>query len=183
MERRYIVVVGACLTQFTVIGMLFSFGLLFKTFEAEFGWSRMVLSTCSALAFLTMGILAIAAGRLSDRYGPKWVLGISGALFGFGFGLISLVSQPWHLFVIFSVFIGLGMSTHDVVTLSTIARWFEGRRGIMSGVVKVGTAFGQIVLPPLSAFLIVSLGWRPAVALLGVLAFVLLVAAALARKP
>jgi MFS family permease len=182
MERRYIVVVGACLTQFTVIGMLFSFGLLFKTFEAEFGWSRMVLSTCSALAFLTMGILAIAAGRLSDRYGPKWVLGISGALFGFGFGLISLVSQPWHLFVIFSVFIGLGMSTHDVVTLSTIARWFEGRRGIMSGVVKVGTAFGQIVLPPLSAFLIVSLGWRPAVALLGVLAFVLLVAAALAMK-
>ena len=182
MERCYIVVVGACLTQFTVIGMLFSFGLLFKTFEAEFGWSRMVLSTCSALAFLTMGILAIVAGRLSDRYGPKWVLGISGALFGFGFGLISLVSQPWHLFVIFSVFIGLGMSTHDVVTLSTIARWFEGRRGIMSGVVKVGTAFGQIVLPPLSAFLIVSLGWRPAVALLGVLAFVLLVAAALAMK-
>ena len=182
MERRYIVVAGACLTQFTVIGMLFSFGLLFKTFEAEFGWSRMVLSTCSALAFLAMGILAIVAGRLSDRYGPKWVLGISGALFGFGFGLISLVNEPWHLFVIFGVFIGLGMSTHDVVTLSTIARWFEGRRGLMSGVVKVGTAFGQIVLPPVAALLIVTLGWRPAVALLGVLAFVLLVIAALAMK-
>ena len=178
MERRYIVVAGACLTQFTVIGMLFSFGLLFKTFEAEFGWSRMVLSTCSALAFLAMGILAIVAGRLSDRYGPKWVLGISGALFGFGFGLISLINEPWHLFVIFGVFIGLGMSTHDVVTLSTIARWFEGRRGLMSGVVKVGTAFGQIVLPPVTALLIVTLGWRPAVALLGVLAFVLLVIAA-----
>ncbi len=182
MERRYIVVAGACLTQFTVIGMLFSFGLLFKTFEAEFGWSRMVLSTCSALAFLAMGILAIVAGRLSDRYGPKWVLGISGALFGFGFGLISLVNEPWHLFVIFGVFIGLGMSTHDVVTLSTLARWFEGRRGLMSGVVKVGTAFGQIVLPPVAALLIVTLGWRPAVALLGVLAFVLLVIAALAMK-
>ena len=182
MERRYIVVAGACLTQFTVIGMLFSFGLLFKTFEAEFGWSRMVLSTCSALAFLAMGILAIVAGRLSDRYGPKWVLGISGALFGLGFGLISLVNEPWHLFVIFGVFIGLGMSTHDVVTLSTIARWFEGRRGLMSGVVKVGTAFGQIVLPPVAALLIVTLGWRPAVALLGVLAFVLLVIAALAMK-
>ena len=138
MERRYIVVAGACLTQFTVIGMLFSFGLLFKTFEAEFGWSRMVLSTCSALAFLAMGILAIVAGRLSDRYGPKWVLGISGALFGFGFGLISLVNEPWHLFVIFGVFIGLGMSTHDVVTLSTIARWFEGRRGLWADCASAG---------------------------------------------
>ena len=37
METRYSVVAGACLTQFTVIGTLFSFGLLFKTFEAEFG--------------------------------------------------------------------------------------------------------------------------------------------------
>ena len=92
MERRYIFVAGACLTQFTVIGMLFSFGLLFKTFEAEFGRSRMVLSTCSALAFLAMGIKAIVAGRLSDRCGPKRVLGINGPWFGFG--LISLVSKP-----------------------------------------------------------------------------------------
>ena len=84
----------------------------------------MVLSTCSALAFLVMGILAVVVGRLSDLYGPKWVLGISGALFGLGFSLISLVREPWHLFLIFGVFIGLGMSTHDVVTLSTIARWF-----------------------------------------------------------
>lgn len=182
METRYSVVAGACLTQFTVIGTLFSFGLLFKTFEAEFGWSRMVLSTCSALAFLVMGILAVVVGRLSDLYGPKWVLGISGALFGLGFSLISLVREPWHLFLIFGVFIGLGMSTHDVVTLSTIARWFEGRRGLMSGVVKVGTAFGQVVLPPVAALLIVSLGWRPAVALLGVVAGFLLVIAALAMK-
>ena len=128
----------------------------------------MVLSTCSALAFLVMGILAVVVGRLSDLYGPKWVLGIGGALFGLGFSLISLVSEPWHLFLIFGVFIGLGMSTHDVVTLSTIARWFEGQRGLMSGVVKVGTAFGQVILPPVAALLIVSLGWRPAVALLGV---------------
>jgi MFS family permease len=80
------------------------------------------------------------------------------------------------------VFIGLGMNTHDVVTLSEIAYWFEGWRGIVFGVVKVGTAFGQISLLPLSAFLIVSLGWRPAVAMLGVLSFVLLVSAALAIK-
>ena len=69
-----------------------------------------------------------------------------------------------------------------MVTLLTIARWFEGRRGIMSGVVKIGTAFGQIVLSSVAAFLIVSLGWRPAVALLGVPALVLLVIATMAMK-
>ena len=163
MQPRYLVVIGACVTQFTVIGSLFSFGLLFKTFEVEFGWSRTVLSSCSAVAFLVMGVLAIAAGRLSDKYGPKRVLAVSGLLFGLGYALISQVTQPWHLFVIFAVSIGLGMSTHDVVTLSTIARWFEGRRGVMTGVVKVGTAVGQVVLPPVMALLIVLLGWQMAV--------------------
>ena len=135
-DSRYVVVFGACLTQFTIIGLLFSYGLFFKVFEAEFGWSRTMLSSCSALAFLMMGILAMGAGRLSDRFGPRLVLTLTGVIFGLGFALISQVSQPWHLFVIFGVFIGLGLSTHDVVTLSTIGRWFENRRGMMTGVVK-----------------------------------------------
>jgi MFS family permease len=179
MQPRYLVVIGACVTQFTVIGSLFSFGLLFKTFEAEFGWSRTVLSSCSAVAFLVMGILAIAAGRLSDKYGPKPVLAVSGLLFGLGYALISQVTQPWHLFVIFAVSIGLGMSTHDVVTLSTIARWFEGRRGVMTGVVKVGTAVGQVVLPPVMALLIVLLGWQMAVVSIGICVTILLISSAM----
>ena len=93
MQPRYLVVIGACVTQFTVIGSFFSFGLLFKTFEVEFGWSRTVLSSCSAVAFLVMGVLAIAAGRLSDKYGPKRVLAVSGLLFGLGYALISQVTQ------------------------------------------------------------------------------------------
>ena len=179
MQPRYLVVIGACVTQFTVIGSLFSFGLLFKTFEAEFGWSRTVLSSCSAVAFFVMGILAIAAGRLSDKYGPKPVLAVSGLLFGLGYALISQVTQPWHLFVIFAVSIGLGMSTHDVVTLSTIARWFEGRRGVMTGVVKVGTAVGQVVLPPIMALLIFLLGWQMAVVSIGICATLLLIISAI----
>lgn len=181
-DPRYIVVFGACLTQFTIIGLLFSYGLFFKVFETEFGWSRTILSSCASLAFLMMGVLAIFVGRLSDRYGPRAVLGVAGTLYGLGFGLISEVSEPWHLFLIFGLFIGLGMSTHDVVTLSTVARWFERRRGMMTGVVKVGTALGQIALPPLAAVLIVNLGWRSAAVTLGILAAMLLLAAALSMK-
>ena len=58
-DPRYIVLFGACLTQFTVIGMLFSFGLFLPSFEAELGWSRTFLSSCTALAFFIMGVLAL----------------------------------------------------------------------------------------------------------------------------
>lgn len=182
MNPKYLTVFGACLTQFTVIGLLFSFGLFFKVFEAEFGWSRTLLSACSALAFLVMGVLAMAGGRLSDRFGPTRVLSVTGVLYGLGYVLMSQVSAPWQMFVIFGLFLGLGMSTHDVVTLSTIARWFENRRGIMTGVVKVGTAFGQMAMPPIVAFLILTLGWRSATVAMGIGAAILLLIAALSMS-
>ncbi len=181
-DPRYAIVFGACLTQFTVIGLLFSYGLFFKTFENEFGWSRTTLSACASLAFFMMGVLATGLGHLSDRLGPAPVLGVTGGLFGLGFALIALISEPWHLFAIFGLFIGLGMSTHDVVTLSSVARWFDKRRGIMTGVVKTGTAIGQVVLPPLTALALAAFGWRTAAVILGLLGAVLLLVAAFLMK-
>ena len=184
MDSRYLIVFGACLTQFTVIGLLFSFGVFFSVLEVEFGWSRTLLSSAVALAALVMGLLAVFAGRLCDRYGPAPVLAGAGLLFGTGFSLISLVGEPWQLFVLFGLFIGVGMSTHDVATLSTIARWFVRRRGIMTGVAKVGTATGQMTLPPVAALLIGGVGWRNAALALGIAAAVLLlVASASMRRP
>lgn len=184
MDRRYAAVAGAWLTQFTVIGLMFSFGLFFKVFEAEFGWPRAVLSGATALSFLVMGLLAMVGGRVADRYGPRLVLGTTGVIFGIGYMLISQVTAPWQLMLIFATLIGLGLGTHDVVTLSTIARWFERRRGVMTAVVKVGTACGQFSLPPLAAWLILGFGWQSAVLILGAAgAAVLLIAALLTRAP
>lgn len=182
MDPRLVVVFGACLTQFTVIGMLFSFGLFFTVFQDAFGWPRALLSGCSSLAFLVMGVMAIFGGRLNDRYGPRVVLGFTGTVYGIGLMLMSMVDAPWQLVAIFGLFIGLGLSTHDVVTLSTVARWFKARRGVLTGVVKVGTATGQIVVPPLVALMIAGLGWRTALVAAGVLATGLLVVAALAMR-
>ena len=178
MDPRYPIVFCACLTQFTIVGLLFSIGLFFDVFEEEFGWSRTILSGCTSLAFLVMGVLAYFGGRLSDRYGPAVVLATTGLLYGVGYALISIVGEPWQLVALFGLFIGLGLSTHDVVTLSTIARWFGPRRGMMTGVVKVGTATGQMVLPPLAALLMVAVGWRHAALALGYAGAALLLIAA-----
>jgi MFS family permease len=174
MLTRYLVVTGASITQFTIIGLLFSYGIFFKELELEFGWSRTMLSSCLAIAFLSMGILAIIGGHLTNKYGPSLVLGISGILFGLGFALISQISEPWHLFIIFGIFIGIGLSTHDVATLSTIAHWFPKRRGFITAIVKIGTAFGQIMLPLIAAFLILKFDWRLSTIIIGLTAACLL---------
>ena len=77
---------------------------------------------------------------------------------GLGFILLSQMNHAWQLLLVFGLFVGTGISTHDVVTLSIIARWFKKKRGTMTGIVKVGTALGQFSIPPIVATLIITYG-------------------------
>ena len=126
-----------------------------------------------------MGVLSFFAGRLSDTYGPKLVLAFTAIAYWLGLVLMSQVTQAWPISLIFAIFVGLGMGTHYVVTLSTVARWFESRRGVMTGFAKVGTAFGQMAGPPFAAFLVIQYGLQSALVILGIAAGVILLFAAL----
>ncbi|MEM8627583.1 MAG: MFS transporter, partial [Pseudomonadota bacterium] len=183
-DPRYVIVAGGALVQFTVIGFLFAFSIFFAEIEKELGWSRTLISLGASISTLVMGTLAIYGGRLSDRLGPRIVLAATGLVFALGVALMSRMQAPWQYLVLFGFFVGIGLSTHDVVTLSTVARWFDKRRGIMTGVVKTGTAAGQVVLPPIAALLIAWVGWRAGMLTISVCsAVLLLVAAAMLRHP
>ena len=164
--------------QAVSIGALFAYGVFFKEFQAEFGWSRATISGASSLAFLMMGAVGILAGRLNDRIGPRLLLVVSGSSLGIGYLLLSRLQAPWQLYVLYGVMVGIGFSTHDVVTLSTVARWFEKRRGMMTGIVKVGTGSGQLLLPLIATGLIAVFGWRSSCFIIGAVALVALVAVA-----
>lgn len=181
-DPRYAVVLAACMTQFTVIGCVFAYGVFLPVLEAEFGWSRLLLSSCTSGAFLVSGTLAIFAGRLSDVYGPRPVLAVTGVVYGLGYVFLSQIAEAWQLFMIYGLFIGIGIASHDVVTLSTIAGWFSNRRGTMTGLVKVGTALGQISIPPVAALLIASYGWRTTFVVMGITCLALLLCSAFLFK-
>ena len=177
-DSRYYGVAGGFLTQFTAVGCLFSYGVFFTTFENEFGWSRTLLSASFSIGIFMMGVLAMVAGVLNDRHGPRLLMSVTGTAIGLGFVLMAWMQQPWHLIALFGVFVAMGMATHDVVTLSFVARAFGKRRGLFTAIVKTGTALGQVVAPPLVAASIVAFSWRHTVLGLGLIAAALLLIAA-----
>jgi len=111
-------VVAACFViQGATIGSMFAYGVFFPALEAEFGWSRAMISGASSLAFVVMGVLAVVAGRLNDRVGPRVLITVSALFFGIGYTSMSSLQAPWELFLFYGVLAGIGYSTHDVVTL------------------------------------------------------------------
>jgi len=67
----YNIVAAGFAIQAVSIGALFAYGVFFQEFQAEFGWSRAMISGASSLAFFVMGAIGILAGRLNDRIGPR----------------------------------------------------------------------------------------------------------------
>jgi len=181
----YIIVLAGFCIGLVIWGIFNTFGVFFNPLLDEFGWTRATLSTAASLASLIFGFFGIIVGRLNDRIGPRLIMVGCGVLFGLGYLLMSQVNTVWQLYLFFGVIVGLGTSGGDVVLLSTVARWFVKRRGMMSGIVKVGTGLGMLIMPLVASWLISSHDWRVAYIIIGIVALVSVVSAAqfLKRDP
>ncbi|MCK9356908.1 MAG: MFS transporter [Dehalococcoidia bacterium] len=173
----YTVVGASFLMQGACVGAMISYGVFFKHLQGDFGWSRAFISGASSMVLLVMGALGILFGRLNDRLGPRQILLVSGFFLSAGYLLMSRLAAPWQLYVFYGLLVGVGMSTHDVVTLSTVARWFKQRRGLMTGIVKAGTGTGQFIIPLVASALIAAVGWRDTYVVIGLAVLVVYVLA------
>jgi MFS family permease len=155
-------------------GVTIAFGVFFTPLLVDFEWSRATLSGAQSLALFISGLLSILIGRLSDRFGPRMVMSVGAFFFGLGLLLMSGLNHIWQLFLFYGVIFGIGLSVVDVISLSITARWFVRRRGIMTGIVKVGTGAGQLVIPLVASLLIAGYGWQISYVIIGAAAMVLL---------
>ena len=133
----YTIVIACFLFQGVGIGSYIAFGVFFKPLLTEFGWSRATVSGAASLAFLLMGALGIVVGILNDRFGPRMLMVVTGLFYSTGYCLLSRVHSVWELYLFFGLVVGIGLSSIDIIALTTTARWFVRRRGAMTGFVKV----------------------------------------------
>ncbi|MDD4859889.1 MAG: MFS transporter [Dehalococcoidales bacterium] len=168
--RFYGYTIVAVITWIMIVaqGVFMSFGVFFTPIMLDTGWQRAALSGPYSVGFITLGVMGIVMGRLGDTLGPRKVVTAGIVLFGAGHLLMSQIHSIWQMYLVYPI-IGTGMSTTDVVLLSTLARWFKRRRGIMSGIAKVGTGLGMLIMPVAITWINVRYGWRATYIAMGTL--------------
>ena len=154
------VVTAAGLVLFMAYGTQYAFGVFFAALVEEFGWSRASVSGVFSLYAAVYSGFALMAGRLTDRWGPRTVIAIGGALLGAGLVAMSRVGVLWQPYLLYGTIGALGMSTAYVPCNATVAKWFTRRRGLAVGLASAGGSLGTFALPPVAHFLVSRLGWR-----------------------
>ncbi|HJX14066.1 MAG TPA: MFS transporter [Dehalococcoidales bacterium] len=181
----YIIVAMAFGIEILTWGVYNAYGVFFNPLLGDLGWSRATISGAISASQILIGIGALSWGRLNDRFGPRVLMTASGLLTGLGYLLMSQINSVWQLYVFHGVIVGMGIGGTDIILLSTTTRWFVRKRGMMSGIVKIGTGVGIMLMPLLAAWLISAYGWRLAWAVIGgvIIVFVSAASQLLRRDP
>ncbi len=168
------VIISTCL--FAAGGIaVYTFGIFLIPLTTAFGWDRGVLSGAVSIAWLASGFLAILSGKLSDRYGPRVLVTISGLLVGAGFLLLSQANSLWQVYLSRGFLMGVAGAFLYTPVMSTIPRWFVSRRGLAIGIAATGMGIGGVFAPPLAQWLISTYDWRQAFFILGLIGLAIMV--------
>ncbi|MGH9610842.1 MAG: MFS transporter [Bryobacteraceae bacterium] len=147
---------------------IFTFGVFLKPLSATFGWNREEISLGFAVAALTVAGCSPFIGRLFDRYPARRILLPCVAIYGGGFGSLSLLTPHLGHFLGVLVILGVvGNGTTQLGYARVISAWFHASRGRALAAVMAGSGMGSMIFPPLAQALISVYGWRAAYAILG----------------
>lgn len=145
----------------------------------DLGISRTQVST-AYLAGTLIGACAMPlVGRAIDRYGPRRVIAAVGAVFG---AVLTALAFVTGIVGLTAGFVGVRMAGQGALSLvatTTVAYWFDKRRGLALGITSaIGTA-GISLAPLLIERLISAYGWRQAWAIEGIAVWLIVIPLAL----
>jgi MFS family permease len=175
----WMVVAAGSLMGCVALGAMFSLAVFLQPMAAATNWSRTGISTAMTLDFLTMGIAAFGWGALTDRFGPRIVVLSGSLLLGLGLALASRATSLLEFQLVYGVVVGVAAGAIFAPMIATVTGWFEKRRSLAVSLVSAGMGVAPMTISPFARWLISTYDWRLALLAIAVLAWALLLPAAM----
>ena len=160
-----------------------SMSVVLRPFSEDRGWPRSVFAGAISTGTIVGGLLSPLVGRWADRGSARWLLAGGGVLLGLASLSITLVAEPWQVYLAYVPARIVAQTVLSVVPLVLAANWFVRGRSRALGAVSMAGPLGSAVLAPTYTALIAWSGWRAVFVAHGLLTLVSLVipSAALVR--
>ena len=142
-------VAGGFLILTTSAGFgFYGLAVYLNALSRERGWEVASLSLATTVFFLVAGLVGLYVARLIARYDIRLVIVAGGVIGGASLALLGRVSEPWHLFVVYSIY-AVGFAAAGLVPVTTVVtRWYHRRRAMAISVASTGLSFGGVAVTP-----------------------------------
>jgi MFS family permease len=148
------------------------------------GWSRTGISSAMTLDFLVMGVAGFGWGAASDRFGPRAVVLAGATLLGLGLVLASRATSLTQFQLTYGMMVGLAAGAFFAPMIAAATNWFTDNRSLAVSLVSAGMGVAPMTISPFARWLISTYDWRTAMMTIGIVAWALLIPAALlVRRP
>jgi OFA family oxalate/formate antiporter-like MFS transporter len=157
------------------LGVLYAWSVVAKALKAApadggWGWSAGQASLPYAVAVGVFALSMVFAGRAQDRFGPRVVATVGGALTGLGMMVTSLAAadRPLPVLLGFGVMAGMGIGLGYAAATPAAVKWFPPeRKGLITGLVVSGFGLASVYIAPLTQWLLGTYGIAMTFRLLG----------------
>jgi OFA family oxalate/formate antiporter-like MFS transporter len=173
--RRGWLVAAAGLGLNLALGVLYSWSVIAKALTKDWGWSAGHASVPYATAVGMFALTMVFAGRAQDRFGPRLVATIGGALTGLGLIVASFGSSHQGLPIVlgFGVMTGMGIGLGYASATPAAVKWFaSARTGMVTGIVVAGFGLASVYIAPLTTYLLGAGGVSGTFRTLGIAFFI-----------
>ena len=136
--------------------------------EGQFRWNVGTIGAAIALYYFFGAVFAPLSGFLGDRFGVRRMMLAGIICYGFGMTMLGFVSEIWHFFLLYGVFLSLTQSISMVPLMAAVSLWFRRRLGLGVGILWTASGLGSAFLAPLIGGLLESpVGWKGTFLIIG----------------
>ncbi len=166
--RRWPQLALGILVMMTISSPQYVWTLFVKPFQTETHASLAAVQVTFTVLVVLQTFFSPVQGYLIDRLSPKLMIGLGAALSGLGWVTASRAETLLGLYASYGLLCGLGTGIVYVGVVGLMVRWFPDRRGLAAGLVAAGYGMGAMVTTFPISHLIAADGFRPALAIFGV---------------
>ena len=122
-----------------------------------------------SILIVVQTFLAPGQGLLVDRFGPRALLSVGGALTGLSWVLAARATTVAGLYLTYGLLGGIGTGIVYVGVIGHMVQWFPDRRGFATGVVAAGYGMGALLTTFPIADLLRDAGYQQALVRYGLI--------------
>jgi OFA family oxalate/formate antiporter-like MFS transporter len=174
------VIAGAAFVMQLALGAVYAWSVFLPKVMDLYHVSKVSANATFSITLVALGITAGFGGYLNNRFGPRTIAMVAGTLYGLGIFLASFVSPNITLlYLTYGVIGGIGLGLGYIVALAMLIKWFPDRRGFITGLAVAGFGGGAAITAPIASYVLLpSLKLNTTFLVLGIVYFVIVVAAA-----